>query len=194
MLIHSQLKIAIILLAIPLSIMATDRSLNVITQCTLESREGDVCTANIDPVCGFKPDVVCEPTTPCTYQTYSNSCEACHDSEVVSYTMGECPQITPQITQCSAEDRNADVCTADVTPVCGYMPDIVCVSSPCIYNTFTNPCEACKNPNVESYLEGACTPEQLEFVEIFNDQNKSGELIHLSIMMMSFIALFIALF
>ncbi len=63
-------------------------------QCTPESREGEFCSLVVQPVCGYKPDIVCADGFPtnCNYVTYSNACEACHDPSVASYTKGVCPQ------------------------------------------------------------------------------------------------------
>ena len=64
------------------------------TQCTPETREGEFCSLVGQPVCGYKPDIVCADGFPtnCNYATYSNACEACHDAAVASYTKGMCPQ------------------------------------------------------------------------------------------------------
>ena len=62
--------------------------------CDPKQREGDVCPQIYMPVCGFKPDLVCI-TTPCNFITYSNSCEACHDLDVASYTVGACADDKP---------------------------------------------------------------------------------------------------
>ena len=58
-------------------------------QCTPESRQGELCSMIANPVCGYRPDAICV-AIPCKYETYSNACEACHDPQVVSYTIGPC--------------------------------------------------------------------------------------------------------
>ncbi|MEK7639282.1 MAG: hypothetical protein AAB388_03935 [Patescibacteria group bacterium] len=60
------------------------------TLCTPASRETDVCIELYAPVCGLV-EVQCV-TTPCNPQpqTYSNSCFACADDHVISYTEGAC--------------------------------------------------------------------------------------------------------
>ena len=52
---------------------------------------GDVCMNLYEPVCGYQP-VQCV-TAPCppTSQTFTNSCFACQDQEVVYWMLGECP-------------------------------------------------------------------------------------------------------
>lgn len=62
------------------------------TKCRPKDRLGKICPMVVDPVCGFKPNIVCTGS-PCNYVTYSNSCKACHDAQVVSYTKGSCPQV-----------------------------------------------------------------------------------------------------
>jgi len=60
------------------------------TFCQPQQRQGDVCFQLYDPVCA-KVNIQCV-TTPCDpiNQTFSNSCEACRNSLVESYTRGEC--------------------------------------------------------------------------------------------------------
>ncbi len=43
----------------------------------------EICTMNYLPVCGVRIGQMSK--------TYSNGCSACSDSEVVGYSMGECP-------------------------------------------------------------------------------------------------------
>jgi len=59
--------------------------------------------------------------------------------------------------KCEESQRNADFCTADYTPVCATV-EIQCIKAPCypIQQTFSNVCNACKNPLVKSYIAGAC--------------------------------------
>jgi len=62
-----------------------------------------------------------------------------------------------QITFCTQEQRNADVCYQIYDPVCAKV-NIQCIKAPCdpIYQTFSNACEACKNSLVESYTKDEC--------------------------------------
>ncbi|MDD2657056.1 MAG: hypothetical protein PHD04_00110 [Candidatus Pacebacteria bacterium] len=58
---------------------------------------------------------------------------------------------------CTADQRKADVCTQDYSPVCATV-NIQCIKAPCnpIQQTFSNSCNACKNSLVSSYLVGEC--------------------------------------
>lgn len=59
--------------------------------CTSELRKGDACIALYQPVCGwFDPEEIQCFRYPCA-QNYGNSCEACHNKNVVYWTDGECP-------------------------------------------------------------------------------------------------------
>lgn len=60
--------------------------------CPQLSNRADACTQQYEPVCALV-NVQCV-TTPCPpiEQTYSNACEACLNSLVDSYTMGECSE------------------------------------------------------------------------------------------------------
>lgn len=62
--------------------------------CTSEQRNVDACAEIYQPVCA-KVNIQCI-TTPCDpiNQTFSNSCEACKNSLVESYFMGECENET----------------------------------------------------------------------------------------------------
>ncbi len=59
--------------------------------CTPEQKKAEVCTAIYKPVCGwFDPAKIHCLKYPCA-QTFSNSCVACSDEKVISWTEGECP-------------------------------------------------------------------------------------------------------
>jgi len=58
--------------------------------CNDEDRKGDFCITLYDPVCGWSdPDKIKCITYPCA-STYSNSCFACQDENVLYWTQGEC--------------------------------------------------------------------------------------------------------
>jgi|GEM_PF-6809341 len=58
---------------------------------------------------------------------------------------------------CLPAQRKADVCAQVYQPVCAKV-NIQCIKAPCnpVNQTFSNSCDACKNPLVESYTSGAC--------------------------------------
>lgn len=47
--------------------------------CSEESKLGEICTLEYNPVCGYKNKI-----------TYGNSCQACHDNETSYFISGEC--------------------------------------------------------------------------------------------------------
>ncbi len=63
----------------------------IIENFCIQEDVGDLCTTLYDPVCGFI-EVQCV-TTPCypIPQTYSNSCFACQNENVLYWVPGECP-------------------------------------------------------------------------------------------------------
>jgi hypothetical protein len=62
-----------------------------VAECLPEQRNVDACIEIYQPVCA-SVNVQCV-TTPCdpVQETYANSCKACMNSLVSSYTKGECP-------------------------------------------------------------------------------------------------------
>lgn len=66
---------------------------------------------------------------------------------------GECPA---KAHYCTPESRNAEVCTAEYNPVCGWFNSSVkCIKYPCAI-TASNPCVACSNPLVDYWTQGEC--------------------------------------
>ena len=60
--------------------------------CTEESRNADACIEIYQPVCGWNdPEKIQCIKFPCA-STYSNSCFACADENVLYYTKGVCPE------------------------------------------------------------------------------------------------------
>ncbi len=61
--------------------------------CKPEQRSADFCIEVYQPVCGAKDNGIRCITEPCDtfeFKTYSNSCFACLDSDVIYYEEGEC--------------------------------------------------------------------------------------------------------
>ncbi len=60
--------------------------------CSEESRNTQACTFDYNPVCGwFYPEKIQCVKYPCA-QTYSNSCGACINKDVLYWTQNECPK------------------------------------------------------------------------------------------------------
>lgn len=59
--------------------------------CTPESRDADACIEIYQPVCGwYDPERIQCIRYPCA-TTFSNSCFACMNEDVLFWTEGECP-------------------------------------------------------------------------------------------------------
>jgi hypothetical protein len=58
--------------------------------CLPEQREIDACIEIYQPVCGqMQVECITEPCNP-VKETFENSCKACDNERVISYTEGEC--------------------------------------------------------------------------------------------------------
>jgi len=162
---------------VPLLTMAQN-STETIFQCKASSRSGAECPFDHEPVCGFLPHVECT-TDPCNYMNYLNSCQACRDPNVTTYTEGLCPSVPPEVVKCQPEDREDGACVANVRRVCGYLPDLNCTKGPCNFDTYINPCKACMNDSVSAYVIGRCTDAQLAYFAIFEEPlGKSGNVLN----------------
>ena len=63
------------------------------TPCQSKQRNADFCTADYTPVCAtVEIQCIKAPCNP-IQQTFSNSCNACKNSLVKSYVVGECQKI-----------------------------------------------------------------------------------------------------
>ncbi len=58
---------------------------------------------------------------------------------------------------CLPEQREAEACAEIYEPVCATV-NVQCVRAPCypVNETFSNACEACRNPLVGFYAKGEC--------------------------------------
>ena len=68
----------------------TSQSNQTTIQCSPEEREGEFCPAIYRPVCGYFNQSVQCIKEPCA-QTFPNSCQACQNPSVESYSFGPCP-------------------------------------------------------------------------------------------------------
>ena len=59
-------------------------------------------------------------------------------------------------TYCNHTNSIGIFCAQIYSPVCGFFNETIkCIKYPCAEN-YGNPCEACKNPSVEYYMNGSC--------------------------------------
>jgi putative hemolysin len=75
-----------------------------------------------------------------------------------AYFRGECsPDMhSKEKIYCTPESKQAQMCTMEYMPVCGYFYNTIqCIKAPCAI-TASNKCMACANENVEFYVEGEC--------------------------------------
>ena len=97
----------------------------------------------------------CRPKVSCTKES-----KLCPDGSYVGRQGPDCEfTICPSDIQhkCLPEQRNAELCTQDLTPVCGYV-QVECFRAPCnpVPQTFNNECYACSNERVQYWIEGSC--------------------------------------
>ncbi len=88
-------------------------------------------------------------------KTYPAKCIA--DGESFTQIIEEDPDLMTPGTTCTDEQKQAEMCTMQYAPVCGYV-EVQCITSPCypVPQTFGNTCGACSTDNVVSYTQGAC--------------------------------------
>lgn len=117
-----------------------------------DTRQAEInwrCTGAIPPISGnitnFKE---CVAAGNPVMETYPRQCNADGRNFV--------EQIA-KIMTCSKDSRNVEVCAQVFDPVCATV-DIQCVKAPCdpVRQTFSSACEACMNPETETYTEGEC--------------------------------------
>ena len=85
-------------------------------------------------------DLVCANN----WKTYKNSCFACNEPLVETFTFGQCENDVG-VKYCTAFQKSADVCTMQYEPVCGSDS-----------KTYWNSCVACQSETVESYTIWEC--------------------------------------
>lgn len=125
----------------------TIKGLCPINDCKAQDR-GSMCTADYSPTCGKSQN---------GYKTFSNQCNACSNSEIITTKPGECSssdlnQTTPFVS-CSANTRST-VCTMEYKGICALTLE-GCTGSKCMFNSGTV-CQACSNSSVVGYYDKEC--------------------------------------
>jgi len=64
-----------------------------------------------------------------------------------------------EVTFCTPEQKQAEVCTMEYMPVCGFT-EVQCVTEPCepVEQTYGNVCGACAG-GADYYISGGCAGE-----------------------------------
>ncbi|MFA6088677.1 MAG: DUF333 domain-containing protein [Candidatus Woesearchaeota archaeon] len=133
------------------------------SECPLLSQPSpDFCkdgkvVAGVTDNCGCIGAPKCEPVA-CTMDA-----KVCSDGSYVGRIAPDCEfapcpinVTTKDKIYCKSEQRNAQVCTLEYRPVCGWFNNnIKCIKYPCAI-TADNPCNACSNENVEYWTDGEC--------------------------------------
>lgn len=122
--------------------------------CSKEDRVKDCSNADKKAVCGLFDQRIRCFMAPCGV-TFSSACEACLDETVAQVEDRSCEEIRQEIFNkrykhyCTEEEKKAEICTMDYTPVCGYNEDNS-------HRTYGNRCSACGNKNVVYTENGEC--------------------------------------
>jgi len=111
--------------------------------------------AEVEWICGSSSDA--DSGNACTAEA-----KICPDGTAVGRTgpkceFAACPDTDKDQISCTAESRQVDACAEILDPVCASV-QIECIKAPCdpVNQTFSNACDACLNPLVESYSKGEC--------------------------------------
>ena len=142
----------------PSNILCTDKDRNQTKeQCN---------TIEKNVVCGYYDTTKIQCIDTCDAK-FSNSCSACIDSNVTSYSIGSCPIMMPSptpiddpntsvsLTKCMDADRNK-VCTTEYKPVCGLKYKEFCSGESCNSQTYANLCTACSDKSVSQVESREC--------------------------------------
>ena len=78
------------------------------------------------------------------WKTYKNSCFACKEPLVETFTFWQCKN-NSGVSYCTAYQKSAEICTMEYAPVCGSDS-----------RTYWNSCVACQSETVESYTQWEC--------------------------------------
>ena len=134
-------KICFIFLAI---ILVFKQDVNA-TDCTEQQRgRNHICPMYVVRGC------ICYLSGICSNGA-GNSCQLCQDSDVISFSMGECPTLGANNAYvCTPESRNNQMCPEYVIQGCA------CYTSGECSDLSSNSCFACHSPDIVSFAIGKC--------------------------------------
>jgi len=154
-------------------------------------RVPEFCPEIYEPVCA-KFQVKCfRAPCPLLQREYPNGCSACENPNVVSYTVGECPNnnisIPPSTSSPPSEEKLCQddypfppfPCPKNYDPVC-VTHEVICKKAPCpaIQKEYSNACLACNDEYVKAYTPGSCEgkyEESYEGYEGYENEEMSNE-------------------
>ena len=95
---------------------------------------------------------------------HAKDCEGCYYGEFryedrrffVNIFADEIDILESDITINYCDDKRPEYCISEYSPVCGFFGQkIQCFKAPCA-TTYSNPCQACSDENVDYWTEGEC--------------------------------------
>lgn len=96
--------------------------------------------------------VVCPPCEACS----SLRCQTKEFCESIGFNETWYNDMNPKKTYCTKEQKSAEFCPEYYSATCGWFKESInCIKYPCA-QTFSNPCFACMDENVEYYTQGEC--------------------------------------
>jgi hypothetical protein len=162
--IKTRILVFLVLIYFAFSQENTEATLNQNYPCYINNtnNNGTVlnCTANNQQVCGYYvPNyLVCVSSSAPCGTNFPDSCAACRNSYVNSYSFGKCSDANWKLAgfhKCTSGTRNLH-CTNNAKEVCAWFrTGILCGNYTCAFNA-TNLCSACRNPYVDIFSEGVC--------------------------------------
>ena len=153
---------------LPLSSLLTYGSENT---CGNIERSAD-CLFKFDPVCALVQGGDCKSGI--CYQTKINSCAACSEPSVLSYTSEPCQPVKESFCPDNSV-KKVEECPEIMKPVCAFYAGDKCDEGICT-RTIRNACHACINSAVLFYLDDEC-PSSLNICQLedrYDNSSKQG--------------------
>ncbi|CAD8146233.1 unnamed protein product [Paramecium pentaurelia] len=145
-----------------------------VIQCNLDIKNQCDIMEQID-VCGFLDETTVCQNQPCL-QPFKNTCEPCNQSNIKSYFIGNCNDyqylflgqeqeedvLIQKYQYCQPE--RPSTCNQEFSQTCGVLKS--CNGTAC-ERIYDNPCDACKNTQIEGYYIGQCQQNFGYVIQIF---------------------------